>query len=67
MMDKVRQWTHPREALPDTIIDCDLLPTNATIYWLTGTAGSSAYVGYAQDSSRPPSVRPGTSTSAARP
>ncbi|TDC71584.1 epoxide hydrolase [Micromonospora sp. KC606] len=50
MMDRFREWTHPRDVLPDKIIDRDLLLTNATIYWLTGTAGSSAYVGYAQES-----------------
>jgi pimeloyl-ACP methyl ester carboxylesterase len=50
LMDKFREWTHPREALPDEIIDRDWLLTNAMIYWLTGTAGSAAYVGYAQES-----------------
>ena len=51
IMDKFREWTHPRSALPDAIIDRDRLLTNVMIYWLTGTAGSAAYVGYAQDSS----------------
>ncbi|MEJ3748277.1 epoxide hydrolase family protein [Actinomycetes bacterium KLBMP 9797] len=50
IMDKFREWTHPREALPDKVIDRDRLLTNAMIYWLTGTAGSAAYVGYAQES-----------------
>lgn len=50
IMDKFREWTHPRETLPDAIIDRDRLLTNATLYWLTGTAGTSAYVGYAQNS-----------------
>jgi pimeloyl-ACP methyl ester carboxylesterase len=50
IMDKFREWTHPRTLLPDKVIDRDLLLTNATIYWLTATAGSSAYVGYAQAS-----------------
>lgn len=49
VMDKFREWTHPRPALPDQVIDRDRLLTNATLYWLTGTAGSSAYVGYAQE------------------
>jgi pimeloyl-ACP methyl ester carboxylesterase len=49
-MDKFREWTHPREVLPDKVIDRDRLLTNTTIYWLTGTAGSAAYVGYAQES-----------------
>jgi pimeloyl-ACP methyl ester carboxylesterase len=50
IMDKFREWTHPREVLPDKVIDRDRLLTNTTIYWLTGTAGSAAYVGYAQES-----------------
>ncbi|TDB78205.1 epoxide hydrolase family protein [Micromonospora sp. KC721] len=50
LMDKFREWTHPREALPDKIIDRDWLLTNTMIYWLTGTAGTAAYVGYAQES-----------------
>ncbi|WP_112242570.1 epoxide hydrolase family protein [Kribbella monticola] len=48
IMDKFREWTHPRTTLPDAIIDRDRLLTNVMIYWLTGTAGSAAYVGYAQ-------------------
>jgi pimeloyl-ACP methyl ester carboxylesterase len=48
IMDKFREWTHPRTTLPDAIIDRDKLLTNVMIYWLTGTAGSAAYVGYAQ-------------------
>ncbi|MFI5780514.1 epoxide hydrolase family protein [Nocardia sp. NPDC051570] len=48
IMDKFREWTYPRNVLPDKIIDRDRLLTNAMIYWLTGTAGSAAYVGYAQ-------------------
>ncbi|GAB3812320.1 epoxide hydrolase family protein [Kribbella italica] len=48
IMDKFREWTHPRATLPDEIIGRDTLLTNVMIYWLTGSAGSSAYVGYAQ-------------------
>jgi pimeloyl-ACP methyl ester carboxylesterase len=48
--DKFREWTHPRAALPDEVIDRDRLLTNVMIYWLTATAGSSAYIGYAQHS-----------------
>jgi pimeloyl-ACP methyl ester carboxylesterase len=50
ILDKFREWTYPRATLPDAILDRDRLLTNVMIYWLTGTAGSSAYVGYAQDS-----------------
>ncbi|TWD79451.1 pimeloyl-ACP methyl ester carboxylesterase [Kribbella amoyensis] len=49
LMDKFREWTHPRPTLPEAIIDRDRLLTNAMVYWLTGTAGSAGYVGYAQD------------------
>jgi epoxide hydrolase len=48
IMDKFREWTYPREALPDSIISRDRLLTNVMMYWLTGTAASAAYVGYAQ-------------------
>lgn len=55
IVDKFREWTYPREALPDAVIDRDRLLTNVMIYWLTGTAGSSAYVGYAQPTPETPS------------
>jgi epoxide hydrolase len=48
--EKFRAWTHPTEADPQDIIGRDRLLTNVMIYWLTGTAGSAAYVGYAQES-----------------
>lgn len=50
IIDKFREWTHPRSAAPDEVIDRDRLLTNVMIYWLTATAGSAAYVGYAQES-----------------
>jgi pimeloyl-ACP methyl ester carboxylesterase len=49
IMDKFREWTHPRETLPENVINIDRLLTNVMIYWLTGTAASAAYVGYAQN------------------
>jgi epoxide hydrolase len=49
VMDKFREWTDPRSALPEQVIDRDRLLTNVMLYWLTGTAGSAAYVGYAQE------------------
>lgn len=49
VLDKFREWTHPRHALPDTVLDRDRLLTDVMLYWLTGTAGTSAYVGYAQE------------------
>ncbi|MFI9510470.1 epoxide hydrolase family protein [Nocardia sp. NPDC052566] len=48
IMDKFREWTHPRAVDPGKIIDRDRLLTNVMLYWLNGTAGSAAYVGYAQ-------------------
>ncbi|WP_433524738.1 epoxide hydrolase family protein [Nocardia pseudovaccinii] len=48
IMDKFREWTFPRNVDPDKIIDRDRLLTNVMLYWLTGTAGSAAYVVYAQ-------------------
>ncbi|MEC5179519.1 epoxide hydrolase family protein [Arthrobacter sp. CG_A4] len=50
IVDKFREWSHPRTTLPDLVIGRDRLLTNVMIYWLTATAGSSAYVGYAQAS-----------------
>ena len=47
-MDKFREWTHPRDVLPDKIISRERLLTNVMTYWLTGTASSSASVGYGQ-------------------
>jgi pimeloyl-ACP methyl ester carboxylesterase len=49
IMDKFREWTHPRPTLPEELIDRDRLLTNVMLYWLTGTGSSAAYVGYAQD------------------
>lgn len=49
IVDKFREWTHPRTTLPDEVIDRDRLLTNVMIYWLNGAAGSAAYIGYAQE------------------
>ncbi|CAL9347377.1 hypothetical protein SUDANB121_00406 [Nocardiopsis dassonvillei] len=49
IMEKFREWTHPRTALPEEVIDRDRLLTNVMLYWLTGTATSAAYVGYANE------------------
>lgn len=47
VIDKFREWTHPRAANPEQVIDRDVILTNVMLYWLTRTAGTSAYVGYA--------------------
>ena len=62
IMDKFREWTHPRHVLPDEIVDRDRLLTNVMLYWLTGTASSAAYVGYAQDESWEPKANSGVPT-----
>jgi epoxide hydrolase len=46
IVDKVKEWTHPTDELPDTALDRDLMLTNVTIYWLTGTGASSAQIYY---------------------
>ncbi|WP_029135638.1 epoxide hydrolase family protein [Nakamurella lactea] len=49
IVDKLRAWTHPVQALPDQVLGLDFVLGNASLYWFTATAGSAAYVGYAQD------------------
>src|SRR5262249_26579743 len=45
IIEKFKEWTGPGK-LPEDAVDRDLLLTNATIYWLTGTAGPSAQLYY---------------------
>ncbi|GAA3024030.1 epoxide hydrolase family protein [Streptosporangium longisporum] len=40
--EKFREWTDPARELPEDAVDRDQLLTNVSVYWLTGTAGSSA-------------------------
>jgi epoxide hydrolase len=42
--EKFGEWTD--DGLPDQAVDRDQLLTNVTLYWLTGTAGSSARLYY---------------------
>ncbi|MBB5782404.1 epoxide hydrolase family protein [Nonomuraea jabiensis] len=46
IMEKFKELTDPVEGLPEDSLDRDLMLTNVTIYWLTGTAGSSAQFYY---------------------
>ncbi|MFC7714201.1 epoxide hydrolase family protein [Nonomuraea recticatena] len=46
IVDKIRDMTDLAKELPHEAIDRDLLLTHVTIYWLTGTAGSSAALYY---------------------
>lgn len=43
--EKFRQWTDSRNR-PEDAVDRDLMLTNVMLYWLTGTAGSSARIYY---------------------
>jgi pimeloyl-ACP methyl ester carboxylesterase len=62
IMDKFRAWTYPAETLPEAIISKDRLLTNVMMYWLTGTGGSAAYIGYAQPRSWAPQANSGVPT-----
>ncbi|PRX65867.1 pimeloyl-ACP methyl ester carboxylesterase [Nonomuraea fuscirosea] len=40
--EKFKEWTDPARDLPEDAVDRDQLLTDVSIYWFTGTAGSSA-------------------------
>ena len=42
IVEKYQEWTDPSAGLPEDAVDRDLLLTNVSLYWFTGTAGSSA-------------------------
>ncbi|MGW4962893.1 epoxide hydrolase family protein [Nonomuraea sp. NPDC004186] len=42
IVEKFKEWTDPAVELPEDAVDRDLLLTNVSVYWLTGTATSSA-------------------------
>ncbi|MFD0475797.1 epoxide hydrolase family protein [Nonomuraea thailandensis] len=46
IMEKFKELTEPVAGLPEESLDRDLMLTNVSIYWLTGTAGSSAQFYY---------------------
>jgi epoxide hydrolase len=46
VVDKVQEWTFPREAPWEQAIDRDRLLTNVSIIWLSGTGASSAHIYY---------------------
>ncbi|HEU4793006.1 MAG TPA: alpha/beta fold hydrolase [Nitrolancea sp.] len=46
IVEKFKEWTYPSAELPETAIDRDQILTNVMLYWLTGTAGSSARTYY---------------------
>jgi hypothetical protein len=44
--EKFKAWTAAEHELPEQAVDRDHLLTNVMLYWLTGTAGSSANIYY---------------------
>jgi hypothetical protein len=42
IIEKFQEWTDPSAALPEDAIDRDLLLTNVSLAWFTGTAASAA-------------------------
>ena len=42
IVEKFKEWTDASAELPTDAVDRDHLLTNVMLYWLTGTAGSSA-------------------------
>lgn len=50
MLDKFKAWTWPPEAMPDDVLGAHRVLEHVSLYWFTGTAGTSAYVGYAAPS-----------------
>ena len=46
IVDIFKEWSFPKSGLPEQAIDRDRMLTNVTIYWLTGTGGSSAQIYY---------------------
>ncbi|MGH3681056.1 MAG: epoxide hydrolase, partial [Natronosporangium sp.] len=46
IVDKFKEWTHPSTDLPEGAIDRDRMLTDVMLYWLTGTARSSAGLYY---------------------
>jgi len=46
ILEKFKEWTDPSAALPEDAVARDKILTNASLYWFTGTAGSSANLYY---------------------
>lgn len=46
IVEKFQEWTYPTEALPEVSISRDRMLTDVMLYWLTGTATSSAQFYY---------------------
>ena len=46
IVEKFKEWVDPAALLPDDAVDRDHMLTNVSLYWFTGTAGSSANLYY---------------------
>jgi pimeloyl-ACP methyl ester carboxylesterase len=46
IIEKFKEWTDPAAELPEDAVDRDHLLANVSLYWFTGTAGSSANIYY---------------------
>jgi pimeloyl-ACP methyl ester carboxylesterase len=46
IVEKFKEWTDPAADLPEDAVDRDLILTDVSVYWLTGTAGSAARIYY---------------------
>ncbi|MGN9842147.1 epoxide hydrolase family protein [Nonomuraea sp. H19] len=46
IVEKFKDWTDPAAKLPEDAVDRDRILTDVSIYWFTGTAGSSAHTYY---------------------
>jgi pimeloyl-ACP methyl ester carboxylesterase len=60
IVEKFKEWTFPADGLPEAAVDRDRLLTNVMLYWLTGTAGSSAALYYEATHTRSWSSTPST-------
>lgn len=49
ILDKLEAWSHPAHEPAEHVLGAEFVFANATLYWLTASAGSAAFVGYAQD------------------
>ncbi|MFE5485386.1 epoxide hydrolase family protein [Streptomyces sp. NPDC056527] len=46
IVEKFKEWTDPAAELPEDAVGRDRLLTNVSVYWFSGTAGSSANLYY---------------------
>ena len=48
MLGNIQAWNHPADTPATELLGEEFVLTNASLYWFTASAGSAAYVGYAQ-------------------